>query len=1177
MRSDRRASHREVMRVVRRVRLRWRVRIAIRGMAIVLGAGLAGFLLSTFGLERMHFTPEAVIGFRVLLWLIVFGIAARFLVWPVFRRVSDERAALYLEEHEPTLETSVLAALDAGGDPDRGGGSFAAHVVTTALERARAVDYGRRVERPGLYRASGVLATLALAAVGLILFGPNQIRSGATALLLPTRDANSVNPYSVSVQPGDATIARGSDQIVNAELSGFESGVAQIFSRSEGASEFDRISMLPTEAGGFEVLLLGLEENTEYYVESEGIRSSTFRIEVADLPYVDELVLEYRFPAYTGLSPRIVEGRGDIAALGGTRVRVIVTPTMLTPGGQLIVGGEVIPLEPGENGNWEGTLTVREPTFYSITLQMADGTQVPASPEYAIDVLSDQPPSVSFSRPGRDTRASSIEEVFLEARADDDYGIADVQLVMSVNGAPEDTVSLFSAGSGRPMPEVTAGHTLYLEDHELESGDLITYYAIAHDNQQGSTGTEVVSDIYFLEVRPFNVDFRQAEQQGGPPGGGGGGQMPESALSELQKEVVAATFNVNRNRNQTDQADFRENVVSVRLAQARVREQVEALVERMMSRGLAEAEPQFQRIAAMLPEAIEDMKVAEAELADIDPQAALQPEQRALLKLQKAEETYERYVTEGQQQGGGGGGGGANAEDLADLFELELDRLKNQYETVQRGEQQQANQQVDETLEKLKELARRQQQEAERQRRRASAQQSSSQGGGSPGQRDLAEDAEEAARELQRLARETNDPELEQVARQIQEAADAMRRAAARSGNDGTAEANNAIDRLEEAQRRLRQNRSARLQEDTQDALDRAEDLIREQADVQSDLERLQTGKANDPVEEARRLFDRKEAMAGELKDLEQQLNRLSQDARQEEPGAADRLEEAAISIGDNKLKERVRYSRGLIQTRDAEYTKAFENETARGLEELRDRLERAEEALGESTEARDDEALDRTRDLVRGIESLGRRLEDRGRQGSQGDPQGPEAVEEGQQGDQQGQEGQQGDQQDQEGQEGQGQRGQGQQGGEARDGGQNQGSGRPQGGQAAGRPGARSFSPEDVRQFRGEVRERLQEARGLQQDLAREGIDTGELDSVIEALRALDAQRIYDDPAAVELLQAQVLEGLKQLEFGLRRRVEGQGPERASLSGSDDVPEGFRKLVEEYYKALSRGGDEGN
>src|SRR4029453_11001784 len=94
------------------------------------------------------------------------------------------------------------------------------------------------------------------------------------------------------------------------------------------------------------------------------------------------------------------------------------------------------------------------------------------------------------------------------------------------------------------------------------------------------------------------------------------------------------------------------------------------------------------------------------------------------------------------QQGGGGGGGGQGqmAEDLADLFELELDKLANQYEMQQRAEQQQSDHTVDEMVEKLKELARRQQQEMERQRRLAQQGQQGGGGGSSASQRALAEE-----------------------------------------------------------------------------------------------------------------------------------------------------------------------------------------------------------------------------------------------------------------------------------------------------------------------------------------------------------------------------------------------------------------------------------------------------
>ena len=75
-----------------------------------------------------------------------------------------------------------------------------------------------------------------------------------------------------------------------------------------------------TEPGAFEGMLFHVEKTAEYYVESNGVKSPTFTIDVVDLPTVDKLVLEYRFPAYTGLEPRTVDPGGDIAAIKGTEV-----------------------------------------------------------------------------------------------------------------------------------------------------------------------------------------------------------------------------------------------------------------------------------------------------------------------------------------------------------------------------------------------------------------------------------------------------------------------------------------------------------------------------------------------------------------------------------------------------------------------------------------------------------------------------------------------------------------------------------------------------------------------------------------------------------------------------------------------------------------------------------------
>jgi hypothetical protein len=76
--------------------------------------------------------------------------------------------------------------------------------------------------------------------------------------------------------------------------------------------------------------------------------------------------------------------------------------------------------------------------------------------------------------------------------------------------------------------------------------------------------------------------------------------------------------------------------------------------------------------------------------------------------------------------------------------------------------------------------------------------------------------------------------------------------------------------------------------------------------------------------------------------------------------------------------------------------------------------------------------------------------------------------------------------------------------------------------------------------------------------------------------MERLQRDAIYEDPAQVAQLQEEILQMLKRLEFGLRREVEGPSEGRAALGGSDDVPDEYRALVEEYYRKLAGSGRRG-
>lgn len=113
-------------------------------------------------------------------------------------------------------------------------------------------------------------------------------------------------------------------------------------------------------------------------------------------------------------------------------------------------------------------------------------------------------------------------------------------------------------------------------------------------------------------------------------------------------------------------------------------------------------------------------------------------------------------------------------------------------------------------------------------------------------------------------------------------------------------------------------------------------------------------------------------------------------------------------------------------------------------------------------------------------------------------------------------------------------------------------------------------WNGEDVRQFRREFREWQGDAEQLRRELQAAGVNPRDLEDIMRSLRGLDDDRIYADPRGLEKLQAAALEKLQKFEFELRKKVDPTG-DALALSGSDEVPAGFREKIEEYYRQLAK------
>ena len=146
------ADRSELTSIIREIRRRWRLKLAVRGAAFVVGGFLLTLLLSAYALETLKFSPGSIIAFRVAMVMVFGALAGYFFVLPQWRRVNDEQVALYLEECEPSLETAILSALEAEKGSSSHSPALARRLVEQAIERCGAIERGRRLEAQPLRR-----------------------------------------------------------------------------------------------------------------------------------------------------------------------------------------------------------------------------------------------------------------------------------------------------------------------------------------------------------------------------------------------------------------------------------------------------------------------------------------------------------------------------------------------------------------------------------------------------------------------------------------------------------------------------------------------------------------------------------------------------------------------------------------------------------------------------------------------------------------------------------------------------------------------------------------------------------------------------------------------------------------------------------------------------------------
>lgn len=992
------------------LRRRLRTDIYVRAAAAAAAGTLLVTCIAVWLFNREGFASSVAISARVLLVSLLVAVVV-LLLWLPLRRLAKDEGSKVFEQRLPEEHGRIQTYLDSRRREAQGVVSplielLAADTVSIAEKTPPAA-----VVSPRRLMLGSALAVLAVVGLGLLLgLGPSYWGFGSRHLLLGADlPREAITLKRIVVMPGDATVRRNSDVSIRAAVEGFRADDAQVFVRFADQEKWEGAPMRANEDGEFDFKLYAVRGPLSYYIDADGFRSAEHNIGVVDLPRIEKVRLTYSYPDWTGLDPLTDEESRDISAVAGTEVKVEVFADAPLQAPALIVDGQHQELS-NEGRASVGNIAVADPGTYQIGARVADEF-VALSDEYKIEIVADEKPTIQIRKPGRDWRATSIEEVPVHIKAEDDFKLRDVTLHYSVNGGEWQKRPV---GGGARSSENEALLSMEQlgeqasEEHRLAPGDLVSYYAVARDRKQ-----TVQTDLFMVQVQPFERTFKQAQAGGG---GGGGMTDEQGDISERQREILLATWNLQRNdeRNKRSRQQLEDSARMLSEFQRTLSQQARTLAQRTRARMDVDSDERIKTFVESLERASGLMEPAAGHLSAFRLQEAVPPEQQALQQLLRAEAAF-REVQVSMQQDGGGEGSQA-ARNFEEMFELEMDVEKSQYESESQLSQQNKQQELNDTIRKLKELAERQERLAQQQRQAQATPEQRWQ------QEQLRREAEDLRRRLNELnrqqqqsgnssrqannsgqqggqqssssqgrngEREQERREVEQALQSVNQALENMRAANDSSGGSSSNNAQSARDagkNLRQALRQIDKPDDSKLDEALNKFADRSGELLEDQRRIEDNLHKaLSSGElsmrgSRNGLNQGsvRDLVEAKQRMASDLSELQDDMRNAVHEHRSKTPKTTQRLSEIVRDIEGSDVMYRLNRSAAEIyygRARDAAPREGLITDALETLEQ--DLREAAGQAASERSQRRDsattDDLLAQVAELRRAVQSAQR------------------------------------------------------------------------------------------------------------------------------------------------------------------------------------------------------------
>ena len=985
--------------------------IAVVGLAIFWRSPLVGSPSHTTRLIAI-----VVAGFVAVL-------ACASFAWLV--RCDARRLARMIENRYPDLDARLVTLVDGQGSQTPSlNGFFRRALMDETLLHARRFPW-RQAISPSRRRNVLFWHWIAAGCCAVVWGAPwLGIRFRAIAA-----DGDSSTPSALliaRVDPGDVSIERGKHLLVVATfpqpvstdvlLEWTDAGrdiptIEAIANSAEpspiGHQPLRRVAMTKSlDDPVFAARIPAVENDLSYRVRFGETQSAAYRATVFDYPELLRSDARLTFPSYTGLPETVVDDTRSITAVEGTRLEwsarlnkpvatvewvALDEPTRRSSSAAdaLAVSeqeGRVAVANSGDDRIrllvdavdltlWRGGITLSKSRRYRLALVDADGRPNQMTVDFVVNVVPNRTPEIKLLAPARDVQVSPVEELSTIGQLSDDFGILRYGIDYQLSGQSLRRVVLGERVAGRERR--TAEQVLDMESLAAKPDQLVSYYYWAEDYDSQGAVRQSVGDIQFAEVRRFEEIFRQGEPSAGGESAGNESSQAAERLAELQKQIMSATWALDRRESVTRTPQLAADAATIRDSQADAKEQMSALLAELTDgRSAANARSALERMGA----AHQHLESATSNNDSAPLAPALDAEKDAYQHLLALRASEHRVARESRRQSGGSQGGSRSQQQLD---ELELADTENRYE-AQTSAKPPQRQETRRFLRRLNELAERQQDLNQQIKQLPAALQAER------NEQKLAE----RARQLRRLRDQQQEilRDADSLRDQLSQSPNATQRAETREQLDRTrsqirrssesleqgmaSQAAAAGERAADELRRLRdeaRRESAEQFTETMELMRRdARQLDEKQQRLSRELERDGESERPQlrPTEDRQRIAHDLRAQKQPLSQLVDVMRQTVEQAESSETLLAKQLYDAVRDAQQRQPENSLEAASQLLERGRADQARVAERDAARTISRLRAGVEKAAESvLGEEVES-----LRRANDE---LERLARQLED--------------------------------------------------------------------------------------------------------------------------------------------------------------------------------------------------------